>query len=45
MYTAEIIQLATRYASPSRLIGKKSKVYGQQGSKVGFNMQTRKLFG
>jgi hypothetical protein len=44
MYAAQIIQLATRYASPGRLIGRKAKVYGQR-VKVSTGMQTRRLFG
>lgn len=44
MYTAEVVQLATRYASPVRLIGKKTQVYGQ-GQKQSTGMQIRKMFG
>lgn len=44
MYTSEVIQLATRYTSPGRLVGKKSKVYGQ-GQRQVTGMQIRKIFG
>jgi hypothetical protein len=44
MYAAQIIQLATRYATPKRLIGSRGKVYGQQ-ARAATGMQTRKLLG
>lgn len=44
MYTTEVVQLATRYSSPQRLVGKKAKLYGQ-GQKIVTGMQVRRLFG
>ena len=44
MYAAQVIQLATRYATPKRLIGARGKVYGQR-IQVSTGMQNRRLFG
>lgn len=44
MYATQVIQLATKYATPKRLIGARSKVYGQQ-IKTSTGMQPRKLLG
>lgn len=44
MYSSAVVQLATNYSSPRRLIGKKTALYGA-GQATSLGMQKRKLVG
>lgn len=44
MYTTQVVQLATKYSSPGRLLGKRGQVFGDRKT-AAVGMQSRRLFG